>query len=225
MSAVSSTVVCLGVPGAPSSACGMPLACATAQVLDSMRTARAPVVLTLDQVRSGGVPALEATTPIFACENPTVVEVAAARWLDAPPERDLAGAVLVCTQGQPSTAVVELLGTLASDGATVHYHGDFDWAGLRIAEGLRARLPSWAPWRFRAQDYVDAADAESDARSRTLADAETASPWDPLLATAMRGRGLAIEEEAVADLLVADLLDAGWGLGRDEHPAPAPQAR
>ncbi|WSJ43048.1 DUF2399 domain-containing protein [Streptomyces sp. NBC_01317] len=37
-------------------------------------------------------------------------------------------------------------------GATLHYHGDFDGRGLRIAGVLRRRVP-WLPWRYTAANY------------------------------------------------------------------------
>jgi len=168
MSNVASTVLCLGVPGArqaglpasahdrgatptsrPASAhdaalTGAPAGgadAATAIALEAMRVARMPMLLTLDQVRSGGVPALAPDQVIHVCENPTVVEVVAARWAqDAAAARAVAsqasaaqarpatrvqgdpsvsGSVLVCTAGHPSTAVVELLRRLTAAGASL----------------------------------------------------------------------------------------------------------
>jgi uncharacterized protein (TIGR02679 family) len=51
---------------------------------------------------------------------------------------------------------VTLLRHLHHQGATLHYHGDFDWGGLRIASSLLRRVP-WHPWRFTAADYRAAA--------------------------------------------------------------------
>lgn len=200
MSNVASTVLCLGVPGArsPDPRVGV----ATATMLDAMQTARMPVVLTLDQVRSQGVAALPADRTVHVCENPSVVEVVAERWAASPAGQP----VLVCTSGQPSTAVVELLRVLTAGGAGCRYHGDFDWAGLRIAETLRRQVP-WSPWRYGATDYRAAIAAETP--SRRLSGARAESPWDPALSTAMAAAGDAVEEEAVADLLAHDLVDPG----------------
>lgn len=236
MSNVASTVLCLGVAGAGVTGIrttDADLACtdeadtglahtarsATAAALEAMRSARMPVLLTLDQVRSGGVRPVPPDANVHVCENPSVVEVVAARWMQsaaaAPQDQGLAvdqdasqppgttGPVLVCTSGQPSTAVVELLQALAADGARVRYHGDFDWAGLRIARSLGAHV-AWEPWRYRAADYRAAlADGWP---SRDLTGSPAPSPWDPDLAAAMTHHGLAVEEEAVAHLLAADLL-------------------
>lgn len=219
VSNVASTVLCLGVEGTaegasetlPSSA-----AIATSASLDAMRQARMPLVLTLDQVRSGGVRPVPydgeyQRGAIYVCENPTVVEVVAQYWADAPvPVSDQRGSqwVLVCTAGQPNTAVVDLLQRLSSAGAPVFYHGDFDWPGLRIAQSVRADVP-WRPWRFEAADYLEALDKNVLAVTPlALRGASVPSPWDPRLASVMAERQVAVEEEAVADVLAKDLLDS-----------------
>lgn len=63
---------------------------------------------------------------------------------------------------------------------------------------------AWVPWRYRASDYRAALADERPSRELTGSPAQ--SPWDPELAAAMTDRGLALEEEAVAHLLAADLL-------------------
>lgn len=201
LSTVSSTVLSLGVPGAGSS--GVLVADATSAALSAMRDARMPMVLTLDQVRSGGVAPLGADAVVHVCENPTVVEVAAQHW-SADADHGGPRPVLVCTNGQPSVAVVELLTVLTATGAQCRYHGDFDWGGLRIAGALRRRV-AWAPWRYTSADYVQAVQADASG-ARRLTGTPAASPWEPELAAVMAEHGLAVEEEAVADVLVADLL-------------------
>lgn len=202
LSTVASTVLCLGVPavtgGAP-----RPRAKATAAVLEATRAARMPVVLTLDQVRSGGVAGMPIDATVHVCENPSVVEVVADRWAAEGAALGSRGPVLVCTGGQPSTAVVGLLEILTAAGAECRYHGDFDWPGLRIAGVLRDRI-GWTPWRYTANDYV--ALASRDVLSRLLTGPPATSPWDPGLATAMAEHGRAIEEEAVVDQLARDVL-------------------
>lgn len=202
MSNVSSTVLSLGVAG--SQGVSGVAGAATARALEAMREARMPVLLTLDQVRSGGVRTLRRDTLVHVCENPTVVELVATRWAPLPSMQGrVIDPVLVCTSGQPSTAVIELLEILTADGAQCRYHGDFDWAGLRIARALRSRI-SWQPWRFTAVDYREA--ASQDASSLPLVGATAEAPWDPDLATVMAREGLVIEEEAVAESLAADVL-------------------
>jgi uncharacterized protein (TIGR02679 family) len=202
LSNVASTVLALGVPGAVAAQDDGASGTTTARILDLARGARMPLVLTLDQVRSGGVNTLRPDAVVHVCENPTVVEVVAARWAAMEKPGTQSGPVLVCSSGQPSTAVVELLRTLTREGAQVRYHGDFDWAGLRIAEGLRRRVP-WDPWRYTATDYEAAVLAGGP--SLALSGTPTPSPWDHALSAAMLDRGQAIEEEAVVDLLASDL--------------------
>jgi len=204
LSNVASTVLCLGVPGRVSTSVGA-RAAATAAALEAMRVGRMPLVLTLDQVRSGGVSPLPPGAAVHVCENPTVVEVVAEQWAAVRAEHGTPAPVLVCTGGQPSTAVIELLDVLTAAGARCRYHGDFDWAGLRIARTLRQRIP-WTPWRYTAADYLA---VPADSSSRGLTGSPTDSPWDPELAVAMARRGLAIEEEAVADLLANEIVTEG----------------
>lgn len=203
VSAVSSTALCLGVRGNPD-ATGPGRATATA--LDAWSEQHVPVVLTLDQVRSGGIAPLSGSADVHVCENPSVVEVVAGALGGAGGPR--VSPVLVCTSGQTGTAVLELLIQLTADGARVRYHGDFDWAGLRIAESLRSKVP-WSPWRFGAVDYAEAAGrmaTRSDALRLPLRGRPASSPWDVALSAVMAEEDQAIEEEEVVDLLLQDLL-------------------
>lgn len=201
LSNVASTVLCLGVPGATSPA-GSP-AQASAAALEAMRVARIPMVLTLDQVRSGGIEALPPDRIVHVCENPTIVEVAAGAW--ARSTAVASAPVLICTWGQPSTAVVELLAVLTGRGAECRYHGDFDWAGLQIAHALQRRVP-WTPWRYTSADYL--AIVEAGVPSLALDGRPVPSPWDPKLAEVMAEHGLAVEEEAMAETLANDLVSS-----------------
>ncbi len=133
---------------------------------------------------------------VFVCENPNLVAIAA----------DALGvhcAPLVCTDGMPAAAQRTLLAQLAAAGAQLRYHGDFDWAGLRIGNWVMRRFGA-QPWRFSSQDYLAAA-ADAEDRSRTLGADRFDADWDAALAAAMHLRGKAIDEEAVADSLLADL--------------------
>lgn len=83
LSTVASTALVLGVAGVPPSDPGssdQSARTATATSLELMRAARIPMVLTLDQVRSGGVRAMPRGCVIHACENPTIIEVVAESW-------------------------------------------------------------------------------------------------------------------------------------------------
>lgn len=151
---VSSTVLSLNLRGSPA--------------LDWMADAGEPTVLTLRQL-TRGLP--DPTTPIVRiCENPAVLSAAADRYgADCP--------ALVCLQGQPSAAALTLLRHLHAHGATLLYHGDFDWGGLRIGRNLLCHVP-WRPWRYTAVDYRTAAAASRGPRlTGTPATAPGTPPW------------------------------------------------
>jgi uncharacterized protein (TIGR02679 family) len=180
---VSTTVLTLGLPGDSTSTTGRALA--------AWQEAGQPVVLTLRQLVRDA-PRLPAQT-IFVCENPAVVSAAA-------DELGSTCAPLVCTSGQPGAAVMHLLRGLAASGATLRYHGDFDWGGLRIGNVVFGRLPLH-PWRFRTADYRAALRHGRELTGTPVASAQ----WDPQLASAMASERLAIEEEHVLDELLTDL--------------------
>lgn len=134
-------------------------------------------------------------SPLLVCENPAVVEAAA----DAAGRRSRA---LVCVEGVPSTAALELLRRAAAAGARVRVHADFDWAGLRIA-GQVISETAGEPWRFWASDYEAA--LSGGAAGPALAGRPAPSPWDEGLAAAMAGAAVAVPEERVIGPLLADL--------------------
>ena len=68
---------------------------------------------------------------------------------------------LVCTNGQPGVAVLHLLRLVVAAGATLRYHGDFDWGGVRIGNVVFGRVPV-LPWRFDAAGYCAAVSAGND---------------------------------------------------------------
>ncbi|WP_435609850.1 TIGR02679 family protein [Streptomyces sp. C10-9-1] len=185
---LSSTVLTLSLRGTPA--------------LDWTAGQGEPAVLTLRQLTRR--PFSVASPVVRICENPTVLAAAAdALGPDCPP--------LVCLQGQPSAAALALLRHLHGNGSALHYHGDFDWGGLRIAGALLRRVP-WRPWRYSAADYR-AALAVSDPQlpPRPLTGVRTDSPWDPDLAGALAEAGIRVEEERELDLLLADLGGAPRG--------------
>jgi uncharacterized protein (TIGR02679 family) len=126
---------------------------------------------------------------VHACENPQVLQRLAAAGVDRP---------LACTSGNPSAAGALLLGRTA-----VRYHGDFDWPGIAIARrviGHGAR-----PWRLGRADYREAVDRLPAGRRLTLTGRAEATPWDWELGRAMMTDNVAVHEEAIVDLLLADL--------------------
>jgi uncharacterized protein (TIGR02679 family) len=131
--------------------------------------------------------------PVYVCENPTVV-AEAANVLGT------SSAPLVCASGHPAGAATLLLRSLAESGARLRYHGDFDWPGLGIANGILARFGA-CPWRFDAAAYRAVAGAGGSA----LRGHRVEASWDPELSDAMVAAGRKIEEEQVLSALLADL--------------------
>lgn len=148
---------------------------------------------------------------VFVCENPNIVAIAADRW-------GAACAPLVCTEGMPAAAQRVLLTQLADAGATLCYHGDFDWPGIHIANHVFMSFGA-TPWRMGADDYV-AGVRSIPPKERDLPGSRVVAAWDESLAEAMRNHGLAIEEEAIAATLMEDLGDHADSL-RVAGPASA----
>ncbi|MFG2910226.1 TIGR02679 family protein [Kitasatospora sp. NPDC048286] len=152
-----------------------------------------PVSLTLAQLRSPGELAVPAG-PVHITENPSVLALALRRFgPHCPP--------LVCTSGWPNTAVIHLLRRLGGDGASLHYHGDFDGEGIRIAAHVMAKTGA-VPWRMTTGDYRSAA---ALVRPGPDPGRLTPAPWDPALVEAMAELRTAVVEEVIADALLDDL--------------------
>ena len=132
---------------------------------------------------------------IFVCENPTLVTLAADRL-------GARCAPLVCVNGQFATPLLVLLRQLRAAGARLRYHGDFDPAGLAIARRVMAESGAH-PWRFGTEDYRAAPKGER------FSGQPGATPWDEALREAMAENGRAVHEEALFDLLAADLARTG----------------
>ncbi|HEX4131389.1 MAG TPA: TIGR02679 family protein [Pirellulales bacterium] len=182
---LSATVLVLNLPALPGSALG--------DVLYRMRQAGDPVRLTFRQLRSNALCEFDVAgaAEVFVCENPAVVAAAADRWgANCRP--------LVCVEGQPNLAAERLLHMLVARDVSLHYHGDFDWGGIRIAAHLWKRF-RFTPWRFTRDDYVQAPPG------RTLSGPQIATPWDDRLAPAMQAGAVVVHEEAVMEHLIADL--------------------
>jgi uncharacterized protein (TIGR02679 family) len=132
---------------------------------------------------------------VFVCENPSVVAEAANRL-------GTASAPLVCANTHPGAAATLLLRQLGAAGARLRYHGDFDWPGITIANGIIARFGA-LPWRLDAGAYRSAAQCGGP----RLRGAPVTATWDPGLTVAMQRLGVKVEEERVLDDLLADLAD------------------
>jgi len=133
---------------------------------------------------------------VYVCENPNLLAIAA--------DRLGAGcAPLICTDGMPAAAQRCLLSQLAQTGAQLLYHGDFDWAGLRIGNHVMHEHGA-RPWRFGAIDYLAA--VRTAARpAHALVGKMAEASWDEALAPAMQEQSVAVAEEAVAASLLEDL--------------------
>ncbi|ASU81689.1 hypothetical protein CDO52_01765 [Nocardiopsis gilva YIM 90087] len=94
----------------------------------------------------GGDWKVAAPTPVFVCENPTVVEAAADRWGSSCHS-------MVCTNGIASTAALELVRGLAESGCPIYARADFDRTGFVIVDQVRSVAPAAHPWRFDAETY------------------------------------------------------------------------
>jgi uncharacterized protein (TIGR02679 family) len=136
---------------------------------------------------------MQAGSRILVVENPRVVEAAAQLRKEVS---------VVCTNGNPGSTVLLLLGQLRDAGAKLRYHGDFDAAGLAICE--RMMRFGLTPWRMDATDYQAALDI-ADARGVALPKEERApgpTPWDATLQQVFeRDRRIVHEERLLPGLI------------------------
>jgi uncharacterized protein (TIGR02679 family) len=162
--------------------------------LTSAKAYGVPFYITLHQLVTMPI-AVQPRLLVRACENPAVLRRAAA-------ELGAGARPLLCTEGQPSTAFHRLAAAIGKAGGELRYHGDFDWPGISIANGIISRHNAH-PWRLTAADYEDA--VRNNADFVELTGTPQPTPWAPSLATAMTTHGCAVDEESVADRLLADL--------------------
>ncbi|MEU9002521.1 TIGR02679 family protein [Streptomyces sp. NPDC048551] len=131
---------------------------------------------------------------VYVCENPAVLRRAAGELGTCSPP-------LICAEGRPSTAFHRLARLITDAGGTLHYHGDFDWPGIEMANQLRTRYQA-QPWRMSAADYLSGVRSDSD--HVQMGGKPQSTPWDPELAEVMERESRAVYEEAVTDTLLAD---------------------
>jgi uncharacterized protein (TIGR02679 family) len=129
-------------------------------------------------------------TPVLVCENPAVLEAFA--------DRGGSDVAVVCTSGEPNLVVDEVLIRLAASGASLRYHGDFDWAGVAIANRAVVRY-GVRPWLMGAGDYLRGVRLDGP----ELRGASVPASWDPDLCPRMQGQGRAVHEESVLEQLLA----------------------
>ena len=87
--------------------------------------------------------------------------------------------------------------------SVVHYHGDFDWPGIGIARRIFDR--GARPWRFGRVDYLEGIERLPAGNRLGLSGRPEATPWDEGLRAAMTAADVAVHEEAIMDILLADL--------------------
>jgi uncharacterized protein (TIGR02679 family) len=129
---------------------------------------------------------------VFICENPSIVAMAAMQL-------GARCAPLVCVNGQFATPSLVLLRQLDIAGAKLHYHGDFDPAGLVIARRVFAECGA-RPWRFDEAEYLAAP------KGIPFAGQPGITSWSPGLQDAMLRLRRAVHEEATFVSLATDLV-------------------
>lgn len=169
-------------------------------------------VLTLRQVEGLSVAQLGQLkySRIYMVENPSVF----AELVDADHRRRKhaeaeEGAVIICGNGRPTTAVIKLVDALLNRQAdvTLHYSGDLDLAGLGIAQGLQTRYrQAFRAWRMDREIYLRYAHKGMPLteieRARLL---ECSYDWDASLAEAMLEQGVKLHQELWMAELVGDV--------------------
>ena len=148
-----------------------------------------PIHLTAWDMRS--IDSMTAAGPVLVCENPGVLEAVARRFGSAVP--------VVCGMGRPALVVHDVLARVTRSGTDLHYHGDFDWPGVAIANRV-IEMYGARPWRMDSERYLAALSGPTIA----LSGASVEPRWDAELGAAMRSAGMAVHEEAV----LTDLLSA-----------------
>ncbi|WP_405139422.1 TIGR02679 family protein [Nocardia sp. NBC_01388] len=180
---LSSTVLAAGLRGAAQSAVD--------RILSACADSGHAAALTLQQLRAMHCFS-NAPEQVAVVENPSIMALALRRFGDRCPP-------LICISGWPSSAGVRLLQSLRDAGTELHYHGDFDGEGLRIAANVVARFGA-SPWRMSSADYLAAVDSEGPPVGRV-----TGVPWDSDLAGHLQRVGVSVSEERVADALLDEL--------------------
>lgn len=129
-------------------------------------------------------------TTVFVCENATVVEAAAERLgAHCPP--------MVCTDGYPANAALDVISGLVEAGCKLQIRADFDADGLAIVEQISAVAPDSVGWRYDAATYAR--------HLSTTVRLDFSLGGFAELKDLYRRHGIAVHEEALLDELVDDL--------------------
>lgn len=131
---------------------------------------------------------------VLVCENPNLVAILADRLGTACPP-------VVCVDGHLGAAQRAILKQLRTSGADLRYHGDYDWPGISIANNVITKYGA-VPWHFSAADYVAAAESNPQLAA-PLNGRPVLASWDEDLTAAMTRTGIKIEEEAIAERIIA----------------------
>ncbi len=173
-----------------------------AKLLSTAADAGEPLRLTLRMLASIDSIRVLASR-VYVCENPSVVQEAAAQGIRQP---------LICIEGNASTAAMRLVALLSEGGVELRYHGDFDWKGLEIAASI-TRYGALS-WRFSTADYERA--LRHAGNRPALGGTPQSAPWDESLRPAMIAAGFQVAEEEVMDELLADLAaPEAWASARE----------
>ncbi|HEU5228300.1 MAG TPA: TIGR02679 domain-containing protein [Ktedonobacteraceae bacterium] len=150
---------------------------------------------------------------IYLFENPQVFEVVVDEL------QHIAGSMtedkkptlptLICTSGWPSMAVICLLNLLIESvpDLSLHYSGDFDLQGLRIASHLLTRYQEGCfLWRFDPSSYLTALHSKAAELSASEISGLQALPeiFAPLIAV-MREQNKKAYQEGITQLLLQDI--------------------
>ncbi len=139
----------------------------------------------------------DAGQTVLVCENPRTLEAIASVGTSLE-------VGVVCTMGRANLVVREVLTRLVRSGATLRYHGDFDWPGVALANACLADFGA-QPWSMSADDYL------SGHGTHPLSGTPVEPEWDPELGAAMRARDVAVHEEAVLARLLESLTELTAG--------------
>jgi uncharacterized protein (TIGR02679 family) len=153
---------------------------------------------------------MSSSSDVYVFENPQVFEEVIAGLLCSNAGKGLP--TLVCTSGWPSTAALMLLDLLVAQSPAnhLHYSGDFDLAGLKIAAYLLERYPGRCSlWRFDPDSYLQASHDEGRLATKTELKGLKSLPeaFAPLVEI-MQERGKWAYQEGIARLLLEDVIEA-----------------
>lgn len=156
--------------------------------------------------------ALPTKADIYVFENPQVFEEVISGLAHSNSGKPLP--TLVCTAGWPSTAALTTLDLLLAQSPAnrLHYSGDFDLAGLKIATYLLEHYPGrLLLWRFNPESYVKALHDEGvPAHAADLAALSSLPEVFASLVAIMQEKGKWAYQEGIAQLLTEDIKISGF---------------